>query len=120
MPFVAWPGPSLPGWAGSLDLVVVLAPEGSDTGTASAVAEAVRRGDGDFDAAWMSETFEAYYAASGHATITFNNLLLEPLAIGSQILSLTVFERVPLYQVLTDSDHTDRLTSSSNQLNLFS
>src|SRR3954462_282700 len=44
VPFVAWPGPSLPGWAGSLDLVVVLAPEGSDTGAASAVAEAVRRG----------------------------------------------------------------------------
>ena len=28
------PGPALPGWAGGLDLVVVLAPEGSDTGTA--------------------------------------------------------------------------------------
>src|SRR6476620_7753585 len=44
VPFVAWPGPALPGWAGSLDLVVVLAPGGADTGTASAVAEAVRRG----------------------------------------------------------------------------
>ncbi len=44
VPFVAWPGPALPGWAGSLDLVVVLAPDGVDTGTASAVAEAVRRG----------------------------------------------------------------------------
>src|SRR3954452_1395184 len=44
VPFVAWPHPGLPGWAGALDLVVVLAPEGSDTGTASAVAEAVRRG----------------------------------------------------------------------------
>ena len=44
VPFVAWPGPALPGWAGSLDLVVVLAPDGSDTGTASGVAEAVRRG----------------------------------------------------------------------------
>jgi hypothetical protein len=44
VPFVAWPGPSLPGWAGGLDLVVVLAPEGSDTGAASAVAEAIRRG----------------------------------------------------------------------------
>jgi phosphoglucose isomerase-like protein len=44
VPFVAWPGPSLPGWAGALDLVVVLAPEGSDTGSASAVAEGVRRG----------------------------------------------------------------------------
>lgn len=44
VPFVAWPAPGLPGWAGSLDLVVVLAPEGSDPGTASAVAEASRRG----------------------------------------------------------------------------
>ncbi len=44
VPFVAWPGPALPGWAGSLDLVVVLAPVGSDAGTASAVAEANRRG----------------------------------------------------------------------------
>lgn len=44
VPFVAWPGPALPGWAGSLDLVVVLAPDGDGTGTASAVAEAVRRG----------------------------------------------------------------------------
>ena len=44
VPFVAWPGTMLPGWAGSLDLVVVLAPDGADPGTASAVAEAVRRG----------------------------------------------------------------------------
>ncbi len=44
VPFVAWPAPALPGWAGSLDLVVMLAPEGSDSGSASAVAEAVRRG----------------------------------------------------------------------------
>ncbi|MDN5745417.1 MAG: hypothetical protein L0H31_09880, partial [Nocardioidaceae bacterium] len=43
-PFVAWPNPALPGWAGSLDLVVVLAPDGNDPGTASAVAEASRRG----------------------------------------------------------------------------
>ncbi len=44
VPFVAWPAAALPGWAGSLDLVVVLAPDGSDVATASAVAEAVRRG----------------------------------------------------------------------------
>ena len=42
----SWPGrgPALPGWAGALDLVVVLAPDGTDRGTAAAVAEAVRRG----------------------------------------------------------------------------
>ena len=44
VPFVAWPGPGLPGWAGSLDLVVVLAPQGDDQGTAAGIAEAVRRG----------------------------------------------------------------------------
>ncbi|GAB7004208.1 hypothetical protein JCM18899A_16800 [Nocardioides sp. AN3] len=44
VPFVAWPSPNLPGWVGSLDLVVVLAPDGGSSGTASAVAEAVRRG----------------------------------------------------------------------------
>lgn len=46
VPFVAWPGPGLPGWAGALDLVVVLAPAGGDSGTASACTEAVRRGCG--------------------------------------------------------------------------
>jgi hypothetical protein len=44
VPFVAWPGQALPGWAGGLDLIVVLAPDGSDRATAAAVAEGVRRG----------------------------------------------------------------------------
>lgn len=44
VPFVAWPGAGLPGWAGALDLVIVLAPDGRDPGTAAGVAEAVRRG----------------------------------------------------------------------------
>ncbi len=46
VPFVAWPGPGLPGWAGALDLVVILAPAGGDAHTGSAVREAVRRGCG--------------------------------------------------------------------------
>ncbi|MBA3744823.1 SIS domain-containing protein [Sporichthya sp.] len=44
VPFVAWPGPGLPGWAGALDLVVVIAPGGHSPDAASAAAEAVRRG----------------------------------------------------------------------------
>lgn len=44
VPFVAWPGPSLPGWAGALDLVVVIAPGAHRADAASAAAEAVRRG----------------------------------------------------------------------------
>lgn len=46
VPFVAWPGPGLPGWAGAIDLVLVLAPGGGDSGATSAVTEAVRRGCG--------------------------------------------------------------------------
>lgn len=51
VPFVAWPGPGLPGWAGSLDTVLVTAAPstattGTDGGAMSAVAEAVRRGCG--------------------------------------------------------------------------
>ncbi len=43
VPFVAWPGPGLPGWAGTLDLVVVLSPE-DDPEAVPIVAEANRRG----------------------------------------------------------------------------
>lgn len=44
VPFVAWPAGGLPGWAGALDLVVVLAPDGGDEDTLATAAEAARRG----------------------------------------------------------------------------
>lgn len=44
VPFVAWPGPGLPGWTGALDTVVVLAQARDDADAATAVAEAIRRG----------------------------------------------------------------------------
>lgn len=93
VPFVAWPGPSLPGWAGALDLVVVLAPVGSDPGTASAVAEAVRRGC-QLVVACPSRSLVAEHAAGRHScllpTITGDQLatavvmldFLERLALG--------------------------------------
>ncbi len=68
VPFVAWPGPSLPGWAGSLDLVVVLAPEGSDSGSASAVAEALRRGC-QVVVACPERSLVAEHAAGRHSTV---------------------------------------------------
>jgi len=46
VPFVAWPGPGLPGWAGAWDTVVVLAQTPGDVLASTAVAEAVRRGCG--------------------------------------------------------------------------
>jgi hypothetical protein len=82
VPFVAWPGPSLPGWAGSLDLVVVLAPEGSDTGTASAVAEAVRRGC-QLVVACPEGSLVAEHAAGRHTTIL-------PTITGDQLATAVV------------------------------
>ncbi|MFK4087634.1 SIS domain-containing protein [Kribbella sp. NPDC020789] len=46
VPFVAWPGPGLPGWAGPLDLVIVLGGQSEDNDAVSAAAEAARRGCG--------------------------------------------------------------------------
>jgi len=46
VPFVAWPGPGLPGWTGPLDLVIVLAGAAEDSDAVSAAGEAVRRGCG--------------------------------------------------------------------------
>ncbi len=82
VPFVAWPGPSLPGWAGGLDLVVVLAPEGSDTGSASAVAEAVRRGC-RVVVACPPRSLVADHAAGRYSTVL-------PCASGDQLATAVV------------------------------
>jgi hypothetical protein len=44
VPFVAWPHPGLPGWAGPLDLAVVLSTTGEGEEELQVVGEAVRRG----------------------------------------------------------------------------
>lgn len=44
VPFVAWPHPGLPGWAGPLDLVVVMSVHGDEDEALFTVGEAVRRG----------------------------------------------------------------------------
>jgi hypothetical protein len=68
VPFVAWPFAALPGWAGSLDLVVVLAPDGAAPGSASAAAEAVRRGS-QLVVACPSGSSVAEHAAGRWSTI---------------------------------------------------
>jgi hypothetical protein len=92
VPFVAWPSPSLPGWAGSLDLVVVLAPDGGDPATASAVAEAVRRGC-QVVVACPERSLVAEHAAGRDATVL-------PVATRDQlavaVLVLSYLDRVGL------------------------
>lgn len=76
-PFVAWPFEGLPAWVGALDLVVVLATEGSEPGLVQAVGEAVRRGSAVVVAA-RRESLIAEAAASG-AT------LVVPLETGDEL-----------------------------------
>lgn len=82
VPFVAWPSSGLPGWVGALDLVVVLAPEGSDRPTASAVAEAVRRG------ASVVVACPPRSLVAEHAT--GRDTLLLPTATGDQLAAAVV------------------------------
>jgi hypothetical protein len=92
VPFVAWPSPNLPGWVGSLDLVVVLAPDGGDPGTASAVAEAVRRGC-QVVVACPERSLVAEHAAGRDSTVL-------PVTTGDQlavaVLVLSYLDRVGL------------------------
>jgi hypothetical protein len=67
VPFVAWPGPGLPGWAGALDLVVVLGGMDPDPGSVSAASEAVRRGCGLMVACPEDSPIAQASAASRHA-----------------------------------------------------
>lgn len=82
VPFVAWPGPSLPGWAGALDLVIVLAPDGGDTGAASAIAEAIRRGC-QVVVACPPRSLVAEHAAGRHCAVL-------PASSGDQLATAVV------------------------------
>ncbi|MEP6816888.1 MAG: SIS domain-containing protein [Marmoricola sp.] len=86
VPFVAWPGARLPGWVGSLDLVVVLAPVGSDPETASGVAEAVRRGS-QLVVACPERSLVADHAA-GRDTILLPTVTGDQLATAVVVLEL--------------------------------
>jgi hypothetical protein len=92
VPFVAWPGPALPGWAGSLDLVVVLAPDGSDSGTASGVAEASRRGC-QVVVACPPGSLVAEHAAGRWSTILPTSTRDQ---LATAVVMLTYLERVQL------------------------
>lgn len=82
VPFLAWPGPGLPGWAGSLDLVVVLAPRGDDPSTARAVAEAIRRGC-SLVVACPESSLVAEHAAGRHSVVL-------PTITGDQLATAVV------------------------------
>ncbi|MFG1814889.1 SIS domain-containing protein [Kribbella sp. NPDC049174] len=67
VPFVAWPGPGLPGWAGPLDLVIVLSGTTEDSDSVSAASEAERRGCGLMVASPPDSPVARASAGSRHA-----------------------------------------------------
>jgi Bacterial phospho-glucose isomerase C-terminal SIS domain len=67
VPFVAWPGPGLPGWAGPLDLVIILGGLAEDSDSVSAASEAVRRGCGLMVASPPDSMVAQASAGSRHA-----------------------------------------------------
>jgi hypothetical protein len=85
VPFVAWPGPGLPGWVGALDVVIVLAPGGdADAETASAVNDAVRRGSTLLLA--CPEESELAEAGQGRDTVIVPSQTGDPLALAVVVL----------------------------------
>jgi 2-polyprenyl-6-methoxyphenol hydroxylase-like FAD-dependent oxidoreductase len=55
------------------------------------VAAIAARGDAAFDAAWMTSTFEAFWADHGAATVAFNNVFLEPLTPAGKLLLISQY-----------------------------
>jgi 2-polyprenyl-6-methoxyphenol hydroxylase-like FAD-dependent oxidoreductase len=55
------------------------------------VAAVERRGDEAFDAAWMQQTFEEFWADHGAATVRFNNVFLEPLSPAGRLLLIAQY-----------------------------
>jgi 2-polyprenyl-6-methoxyphenol hydroxylase-like FAD-dependent oxidoreductase len=54
------------------------------------VAEAIAAApDATFDADWMTRTFEAFWDDHGAATVTFNNMFLEPLTAAGKLLLIS-------------------------------
>jgi hypothetical protein len=85
VPFVAWPHPGLPGWAGPLDQVVVVCADGSEPDALSTAAEARRRGCALLVAAPAGS--ELHQAAAGRGTVFLPALGSNATALAVPVLS---------------------------------
>jgi 2-polyprenyl-6-methoxyphenol hydroxylase-like FAD-dependent oxidoreductase len=55
------------------------------------VAAVAAAADARFDAGWMTRTFEAFWADHGAATVTFNNVFLEPMTAAGKLLLISQY-----------------------------
>lgn len=92
VPLVAWQLDTLPGWVGPLDLVVVLASEGSERDLVAATAEAVRRGASLLVAA--SPASPIAERAASRSTLLLPTPVADPLA--TVVIALGVLHELGL------------------------
>jgi hypothetical protein len=85
VPFVAWPHPMLPGWAGPLAVVIVVCSTGAGEDEISAAAEARRRGCALLVAA--PEGSPVHAAAAGRGTVFLPAGSTDPTALAVPVLS---------------------------------
>lgn len=87
VPFIAWSHPGVPGWVGSLDLVVVLAgEETADETCATTVAEAARRGSQLVVAAGERSLVAEHVTGSASTLIPVD--MSDPLAVAVGMLDV--------------------------------
>ncbi len=85
VPFMAWPGPSLPAWVGALDLVVLIGGRDAPRWQLQCAAEAARRGATIIVAA--PETSALTAAASSHSTTSIPAEGDDPVAAAVAVLA---------------------------------
>ncbi|TRY19769.1 hypothetical protein FOJ82_02495 [Tessaracoccus rhinocerotis] len=86
VPFMAWPGPSLPAWVGPLDLVIILGNHDASPWEVDCAGEAARRGATIIVAAPADSTLGA--AASSSATTVVPATDADPMAAAVAVLGL--------------------------------
>jgi hypothetical protein len=55
------------------------------------VAAVAAAPEATFDAGWMTRTFESFWADHGAATVTFNNVFLEPMTAAGKLLLISQY-----------------------------
>lgn len=71
-----------------------LAAQGANNATKMArwlVAAVVARGERPFDAAWMTTTFEAFWAAEGEPAYTLTRRMLEPMNVAGRLMLIAQY-----------------------------
>ncbi|GAB3820245.1 hypothetical protein GCM10028820_25700 [Tessaracoccus terricola] len=86
VPFMAWPGPTLPAWVGPLDLVVILGGHDASAWEIDCAGEAARRGATIIVAAPDDSALAA--AASSHGTTVVPASDADPMAAAVAVLGL--------------------------------